>query len=97
MLWLPAIKRLQAFNKEKNPALEFCEPRFFATIYSYPYYPTFIENAGYRKDTEWVEYKIRVPETMPDKLVKIAEVVQSIWSNYDAVQHKRRRSYIKFL
>lgn len=33
----------------------------FATIYNYPYYPLFIERAGYQKDVDWVEYKIKLP------------------------------------
>jgi len=48
----------------------------FATIYNYPYYPLFIERAGYSKDVDWVEYKIKVPEVMSEKLVKIASIVE---------------------
>ena len=48
----------------------------FATIYNYPYYPLFIESAGYSKDVDWVEYKIKVPEEVPEKLAKIASVVE---------------------
>ena len=48
----------------------------FATIYNYPYYPLFIERAGYRKDVDWVEYKIKLPDVMPEKLEKIAAIVQ---------------------
>lgn len=48
----------------------------FATIYNFPYYPTFMEKAGYSKDADWVEYKIKVPGIMPEKLEKIAAIVQ---------------------
>ena len=48
----------------------------FATIYNYPYYPLFIERAGYRKDVDWVEYKIRIPKALPEKLEKIAAIVK---------------------
>ena len=48
----------------------------FATIYNYPYYPLFIQRAGYSKDVDWVEYKIKVPEVLPEKLVKIASIVE---------------------
>ena len=48
----------------------------FATIYNYPYYPKFMEKAGYSKDADWLEYKIKLPETMPEKLEKIAAIVQ---------------------
>ena len=48
----------------------------FATLYNYSYYPAYLERAGYRKDVDWVEYKIKVPKEIPEKLKKIATVVQ---------------------
>lgn len=48
----------------------------FATIYNYPYYASFIENAGYKKDVDWLEFKIKLPELMPEKLEKIARIVE---------------------
>ena len=48
----------------------------FATIYNYPYYASFIENAGYKKDVDWLEFKIKLPERMPEKLEKIARIVE---------------------
>ncbi|GEM_PF-18407 len=54
----------------------FDEVGTFATIYNHPYYPYFMEKAGYSKDVDWVEYKIKVPEVMPEKLEKIAAIVQ---------------------
>ncbi|MBL0337499.1 MAG: putative zinc-binding protein [Chitinophagaceae bacterium] len=47
----------------------------FATIYNYPYYPLAVEKAGYIKDVDWVEYKIRLPKAMPEKLEKVAQIV----------------------
>lgn len=47
-----------------------------ATIYNYPYYSLFLEKAGYCKDVDWVEYRLKVPETIPVKLMKIASVVE---------------------
>ena len=48
----------------------------FATIYNYPYYPLFMEKAGYNKDVDWVEYKIKVPQAEPEKIEKIKTIVQ---------------------
>lgn len=48
----------------------------FATIYNYPYYPLLLEQAGYGKAVDWVEYKIEVPGAVPEKLVKIAAIVE---------------------
>jgi hypothetical protein len=46
-----------------------------ATIYNYPYYPVHLEKRGYRKDAEWLEYLITIPETLHEKLNRIAEIV----------------------
>ncbi len=47
-----------------------------ATIYNHPYYPEHMERLGYRKDADWVEYKIYVPESIPEKHQRIADLVQ---------------------
>ncbi|WP_026770193.1 hypothetical protein [Asinibacterium sp. OR53] len=47
-----------------------------AAIYNYPYYPSLMEKAGYVKDADWVEYQIKVPSTMPEKLERMAAVVR---------------------
>lgn len=54
----------------------FDQPGTMATIYNYPYYPKFLENSGYKKDTDWVEYRIHMPEAVPEKLQHIAEIIQ---------------------
>lgn len=46
-----------------------------ATIYNHPYYPTHVERLGYTKDTDWIEYRIKVPAQVPDKMRRIAELV----------------------
>jgi hypothetical protein len=46
-----------------------------ATIYNYPYYPEHMLRHGYQKDADWVEYKLFVPEKMPDKYRRVAEII----------------------
>lgn len=47
-----------------------------AALYNYPYYPVFMEKLGYKKDVDWVEYKVKVPDAVPEKLEKTAALVQ---------------------
>ncbi len=47
-----------------------------ATIYNYPYYPQHIERLGYEKAVDWVEYKIMIPEGVPEKHQRISDIVQ---------------------
>ncbi|MDE6563560.1 MAG: N-acetyltransferase [Muribaculaceae bacterium] len=46
-----------------------------ATIYNYPYYPAHMERMGYEKDVDWVEFRMTVPEAIPEKHARIAEIV----------------------
>ena len=48
-----------------------------ATIYNYDYYPQHMEKVGgWEKDNDYVEYRLDVPETAPEKYTKIAEMVE---------------------
>lgn len=47
-----------------------------ATIYNYPYYPRHMERMGYAKDVDWVEYRMTVPDRLPEKFERIAEIVR---------------------
>lgn len=47
-----------------------------ATIYNYPYYPQHMERLGFVKDADWMEYKIFVPDAIPDKHKRISELIQ---------------------
>lgn len=47
-----------------------------ALIYNYPYYPEHMKKHGYYKETGWVEYRITIPEELPEKHIKIAEIVR---------------------
>ncbi len=47
-----------------------------ATIYNYPYYPIQMERMGFTPDAEWVEYRITVPDELPDQLARVGEIVK---------------------
>lgn len=46
-----------------------------ATIYNYDYYPRQMERLGMEKDADWVEYLIKVPDAVPEKYQRIADIV----------------------
>lgn len=47
-----------------------------ATIYNHAYYPVHMERRGYAKDVDWVEYRMTVPDKVPDKYLRIADIVR---------------------
>jgi hypothetical protein len=46
-----------------------------ATIYNYAYYPEQLSRLGYMKDTDWHEFMITIPREVPDKHLRIGEIV----------------------
>ncbi len=44
--------------------------------YSYPYYKKHMERLGYVKDQDWFEYLIPVPKELPERFVRVGEVVK---------------------
>ncbi len=47
-----------------------------STIYNYPYYAEHIEALGYAKDSDWKEFVMDVPDGIPEKFNRIAEIVK---------------------
>lgn len=46
-----------------------------ATIYNYPYYQAHLEQYGLEKDNDWVEFKINIPDAIPEKMKRIADLI----------------------
>lgn len=47
----------------------------FPMIYNHPYYPDHLEALGYRKDVDWIEFEIKTPKEIPEKVVRVQELV----------------------
>ena len=64
-----------------------------ATIYNYPYYPRQLERRGMVKDIDWVEYLIPIPDAIPEKHLRIAEIVRRKFNLH--VAHVKSRKELK--
>ncbi|MDE5659921.1 MAG: N-acetyltransferase [Muribaculaceae bacterium] len=47
-----------------------------ATIYNYEYYPKHMERMGYVKDADWIEFQMKVPKEVPEKMKRVCEIVR---------------------
>lgn len=64
-----------------------------ATAYNYPYYPEHMNRmGGWEKDNDYVEYKLYVPEEMPEKYATIAKMIQKRY-NLQVKKLKRNEIY----
>lgn len=63
-----------------------------ALIYNHPYYPEHMKKHGYVKETGWVEYRITIPEELPEKHIKFAEIIKE---RYNLKVRKLTKKQIK--
>lgn len=68
----------------------FDEMGTMATIYNYPYYPQQVERLGFVKDVDWVEYRVKVPAEVPEKMRRISDIVRKKY-NLRSVKFTSRR------
>ncbi len=47
-----------------------------ALIYNHPYYIEHLEAMGFGKDADWIEYKVTVPTTMPERWERISKIIE---------------------
>ena len=59
-----------------------------AALYNFPYYPVHLERMGYKKDLDWQEFIIHIPDNVPEKHVRIAEIVKQ---KYGLRTHKFKK------
>lgn len=47
-----------------------------ALIYNYPYYVEHVEALGFQKDADWIEYKVFIPEVLPERVARVANIIK---------------------
>ena len=57
--------------------------------YNAPYYEEHLKALGYEKDTDYVEYLIKVPDVIPERYARMAELVSIKNSLHQAPIHSR--------
>lgn len=65
-----------------------------ATIYNHPYYQQHIEKLGFERETDWVEFKIVVPDVIPEKMVRICEIVKKKY-NVRNIKYTNAKALVK--
>ena len=63
------------FDSEGMVAEGFDQISSFMLKFNYPYYREHMEALGYQKVIDWLEYRIYVPEEVPDKVVRMSKLI----------------------
>ena len=66
-----------------------------ASIYNYAYYQDHFDKLNYKKDTDWIEFEVNVPDTIPEKVVRIAELVKGKYK-LEVLKTKSRKDLLPY-
>jgi GNAT superfamily N-acetyltransferase len=58
--------------------------------YNYPYYDPMLQKAGFTKEVDWVEYRIKVPLEIPEKVITAAALIGKRYSVRNAELKSRK-------
>lgn len=66
-----------------------------AVIYNYPYYPDHLEKHGYSKDVDWIQFEVKVPPQIPEKVKRVSEIVLKKY-NLKIVNFKKAKDVLPY-
>ncbi|WP_441000689.1 GNAT family N-acetyltransferase [Fodinibius sp. SL11] len=72
----------------------FEEPNTMVTWYGLPHYATHLEQLGYEKEKEWVEYEIQIPDRSPPKVERFSKLIQDRY-NLSIVRFSNSKEVVK--
>ena len=67
-----------------------------ATLYNYPYYMDILEKLGFTKAEDWLQYKLNLGNKVPDKIVRVHEIISKRYPNLRAVTFKTKKEIKKY-
>jgi GNAT superfamily N-acetyltransferase len=68
----------------------FEEMAILTSIYNYPYYPKHMEAMGFVKAADWVQHEFPVPGGIPEKVVRMSELVMDRYNIRPLLAKKRK-------
>lgn len=72
----------------------FDEMNLSITFYNYPYYINHYEKLGFKKEIDWVEYRLTLDKDVDPKITKLSEYIKKKY-NYQSVFYKDRKDLWK--
>lgn len=72
----------------------FAENSTFEEQYNYDYYGRLLENVGFAKDVDWLEYELSVPERRNEMLARVAERTLQMNGLHIALTDLPKKAYI---
>lgn len=67
------------FDKEGMLVEDFDLEGSMVTIYNPPYYPQHMEALGYKKEVDWIQIRVDIPEEIPAKYARVSKLSQEMF------------------
>ncbi|MEI6695914.1 MAG: hypothetical protein WCO13_07585 [Bacteroidota bacterium] len=67
----------------------------YATLYNHEYYPKIIEQLGYNKDVDWIQFEYDIPKERPERLRKMAGLIAKRY-NLHTLSATKTKQLIKY-
>jgi hypothetical protein len=67
---------LTDFDKEGMLLEDFDKLGSMSTLYNAPYYPKHLEKMGFRKQVDWIQIRVNVPDEVPERIARVASIVE---------------------
>ncbi|MCB0651225.1 MAG: hypothetical protein KDC85_08120 [Saprospiraceae bacterium] len=58
--------------------------------YNYPYYDGMIQANGYEKETDWIEFEVKMPDKVPERITQTAALVRKRYEVRNATFNSRK-------
>lgn len=66
------------------------------TWYHYPYYAKHLEELGYEKQATWVEYSLKIPDSIFEKVAKFSKIVRERY-NLSVIRFKNKKAILPYV
>lgn len=73
----------------------FDQKGMFITLYNHPYYQKHLEELGFEKDVDWVEYKVFVPEEPDARIERICDIARKR-HGYELLSFNKKKEVIPY-
>lgn len=67
------------FEKEGMLIEDFNQIGSIVTIYNHPYYPEHMEALGFKKEVDWIQIRIKIPQEVPSKYARVAKLSKEMF------------------
>ena len=68
------------FDKEGMLVEDFDQVGSINTLYNYAYYPQHMEALGYKKEVDWIQVRIHIPQAVPAKYARVARLAKEMFN-----------------